>query len=53
MKEMSTLGVTAYSAGFPPIAHSTDNAARAVVAGAPQRKRPTAATDPSVDRGFI
>lgn len=47
-------GVTMHGAGFPPVAHPEHTAAgRAVVAIAPQRKRRTAATDPSVNRGFI
>ncbi len=52
MNDMSIQGVTAYLAELPSFAHPTHAAVRAVGASAPQRKRPTAATDPSVDRGF-
>jgi len=53
MNDMSRQGVTAYRAGFLPIANPKHAAARAVAVRAPQRERHTAATDPSVDRGFI
>jgi hypothetical protein len=53
MNDMSRKCVTAYRAGFLLIANPKHAAARAVAVSVLQPERPTAATDPSVDRGYI
>lgn len=48
MNSMHASGVAVYGAGFIAAAHPAVEAAAAIAA---QRKRRTAAADPSVDRG--
>ena len=53
MNDMSRKCVTAYRAGFLLIATSEARRRQGGGRRVPQPERPTAATDPSVDRGSI